>query len=176
MTVGQIEWGSLLRQVKRSVGRARFKQIDYYLFLHDDLQFNRWLRYNVCSWLRLHSRERLLASLVNSGIRSEACDVHNYAYLASPGAAHSSPAFTISAALLARITGAEKTRLRAGDERPILSQLSDALNQPVAYHCPSLVQVRDTIRSGFGQLAPAVDYEPWWKRPRARNGHVALNG
>jgi hypothetical protein len=183
LAAGAVEWISLFRQIKSSLGSTRLKQIDYFLFLHDDLKFNRWMRHNLCLWLRGHPREQLLASLSNKGVRSEACDVRNYAYLASPGENHSTPAFIISAPLFARITG--KVKLRAGDERPIVSQLADTLNQPVAYHCPSLVQIRETISNGFGQLTPAVDYDPCWKRPRlqlheagqlAWKGNAALKG
>ena len=165
LAAGPADWSALFHQIKRSLGAGRLKQIDYLLFLHDDLKFNRWVRHNVCLWLRLQSRDRLLASLSNSGVRAEACDVRNYAYLAPPGEKRETPAFLISSALFARITGPEKGKLHIGDDRPIVSRLAEALHEPVAYHCPSLVQIREPVRSAFGLLTPAVDYDPSWRRP-----------
>jgi hypothetical protein len=165
LVAGSVDWMSLFLRIRKSLGSRRLKQINYLLFLHDDLQLNRWLRHNLCHWLRFHSPERLLASLSNSGVRAEACDVHNYTYFASPGQKHSTPAFVISGPLFARITAPGNSKLHAGDERPILSRLADALNQPVAYHYPSLVQIRESSGNGFGLLTPAADYEPSWRRP-----------
>src|SRR5262249_42989638 len=155
-----VEWLQLFRQVNSAVNSAHLKQIDYLLFLHDDLEFNRWLRHNVCQWLRCYPQDQLLASLSNPGLAAEACDVHNYAYLASPGENHSSQAFIISTRLFRSVATSEKTKLHSGDERPLLARLADALNQPVTYHCPSLVQIREETRNAFGQLKPAVDYGP----------------
>jgi hypothetical protein len=134
---------------------------DYFLFLEDDLDFNRHLRHNLAAWPLLRSRAITLASLYNPGIVEQACDVPNRAYLVRPDYVYGSQAF-----LLSRRTAqflVEHWNTVEGMQDIKMSRLAGRLKRPIWYHSPSLVQHVGQQSTWGGLFHYAPDFDAEWK-------------
>jgi hypothetical protein len=137
------------------------RRADYYLFLEDDLQFNRFLRHNLLSWKPLVQGRVTLASLYNPGVSELACDPAEHCTLVSPDAVFGSQAMLISRRSLKYVL--EHWDEIEGLQDIRLSRLCGRLQSPLFYHSPSLVQHvgQQSVWGGF--FHQAWDYNPDWK-------------
>ncbi|HWX20675.1 MAG TPA: glycosyltransferase family 9 protein [Candidatus Binatia bacterium] len=136
---------------------------DYILFLEDDLDFNRHLRYNLQSWKPLNTRQITLAGLYNPQLRELACDVRNQARLIDPKSIFGSQAF-----LLSRETAKHVIRhwkQVPGKQDIKISRLAGRLGGPVLYHAPSLVEHTGRDSVWGGRFHRAIDFDRSWRRP-----------
>src|SRR6185503_14676484 len=111
---------------------------DFWLFLEDDLDFNRHLYHNLCQWRPVRTRTVTLAGLYNPNLRELACDIKHDARIVSPTAVFGSQAFLISKETAIYIVR-HWHRVDGGQDIK-MSRLAGRLNRPIYYHAPSLVQ------------------------------------
>ena len=134
---------------------------DYFLFLEDDLAFNRHLRHNLEHWRPLRHREITLAGLYNPRLRESAIDLQNQAVIVEPYAIFGSQAFLISKATVQylvrhwnRVEGMQDIKV---------SRLAGRLRFPILYHCPSLIQHVGKSSIWGGSFHQAADFDAYWK-------------
>ena len=146
-----------------ALARAVEDEIDYLLFLEDDLEFNRFLRHNLDRWPPLLKREVTLAGLYNPGIVELAADCRAHAFIADPYSIFGSQAFLISAPAARFFL--ENWNTVDGMQDIKFSRLAAELKRPVFYHAPSLVQHVGRQSAWGGRFHEAFDYDPEWKAP-----------
>jgi hypothetical protein len=133
----------------------------YFLFLEDDLLFNRHLFHNLVHWRPLRERTLAFAGLYNPGLARIACDLDgNFVHIA-PTAIFGSQAFLISRYAAdyfinhwAEVEGMQDIRM---------SRLAGRLESPIHYHSPSLVQHVGRNSLWGGPFHQAVDFNPDWR-------------
>ncbi|MBI3417902.1 MAG: hypothetical protein HY043_21625 [Verrucomicrobia bacterium] len=136
---------------------------DYFLYLEDDLEFNRYFRQNLHSWPVLRRRQVYLASLYNPGIRELAWDVPNNAILIEPQ-------FLYGAQALLMARTAAQYFLDHWFEAPTpvdlkFGHLTGRQQTAMHYHCPSLVQHIGKKSAWGGRFHQASDFNPRWLAP-----------
>jgi hypothetical protein len=134
---------------------------DYILFLEDDLDFNRHIRHNMCSWTPISSGTATLASLYNPKLREKACDLRSNARIVEPRAIFGSQALLLSKETVEYVV--QRWDDVPGVQDIKISRLAGRLGIPIFYHAPSLVDhvgTRSTWGGGFHQ---AFDFDPVWK-------------
>lgn len=135
---------------------------DYYVFLEDDLEFNRHFGHNLHSWEPLRSRRLNLGSLYNPGVQAYGCDMSARARLVEHTTVFGSQALVLSAAAVKRALARWHTMKGMQDLR--IARLSGAGAEPAFYHSPSLVQHVGKTSTWGGRFHQAVDFDPNWRR------------
>lgn len=137
---------------------------DVFLFLEDDLDFNRWLRFNIERWAPLAERPiggDFYASLYNPGVGSLNEDDDGDTFrIVNPELVYGSQAVLMSTSIAAWI-------LRHWDDgrgfQDIRMSRLAAQRTPIYYHRPSLVQHRPVPSTWGGVAHEACDYSPDWR-------------
>jgi ADP-heptose:LPS heptosyltransferase len=137
------------------------RRADYVLLLHDDLEFNRHLRYNLEHWAAVRNGALTLASLYNPMVREAACDLNNHARIVAPNRVFGSQAFLIARPIIRHLVR-DWSKVRGNLEFK-LSRLAGRLRKPILYHVPSLVQRVRPQTSADGHFHQAMDFDPVWK-------------
>ncbi len=137
--------------------------LDYILFLEDDLDFNLHLRHNLEQWRPLKAGKVTLASLYNPRIREMACDLKSNARIIAPHSVFGSQAFLISKEATKHIVRHWKTVEGMQDIK--ISRLAGRLKKLVFYHAPSLVQHLGISSSWGGRFHQAMDFDRDWRAP-----------
>ncbi len=137
---------------------------DYVLFLEDDLAFNLRLRENLRAWSPLQERRMPVLSLFNPGLPELAWDLAHHAMLADPNRVFGSQALLISRHAVPHL-------LEHWFDGPVpldlkIGWLAARLGQPVAYHCPSLVQHVGRKSTWGGAFYGASDFRRSWRAQR----------
>jgi hypothetical protein len=148
--------------------RAIKEAPDFVLFLEDDLEFNRHLRYNLEHWFPLEHMERggcFFGSLYNPNV----CDLERRPdlafFIANPNAVYGSQAFMFSLATAQYIEAHWEDVIGMQDIK--MSRLAARLS-PIYYHMPSLVQHLGTKSAWGGHYHCARDFLVDWKSPLGR--------
>jgi hypothetical protein len=137
---------------------------DVFLYLEDDLAFNRWIRHNLERWPPIIDRrpgDHLFASLYNPNIvpRASAEDPAT-AIVIDPRQFYGAQAMLMSAVTARRIL--DEWDDAAGPLDLRISRLG-ARWSPVWFHRPSLVQHRPVPSASGGSVHAAIDFEPEWR-------------
>lgn len=156
------KWDSQAHNIWLALQGALKTDAEFFLFLEDDLQFNRHLRHNLEAWSPMRRRKLTLASLCNRGGYALACDVKHNLTVAYPKSIEGSQAFVLSRSATQYILDHWKEERVPFDLRA--PRLAARLGHPIYYHAPSLVQ-HVGHQSTFGGLdfKSAVDFDPEWK-------------
>ncbi|MDX1952588.1 MAG: glycosyltransferase family 9 protein [Verrucomicrobiota bacterium] len=135
---------------------------DYFLFLEDDLVFNKYLRWNLQNWKLLNERRPDFITLYNPTLKDLAWDAPNYAAVLDPSRVYGSQALLLSRRLVEysllnwdSVIGMQDMKLRSFAER---------LGKPLYRSCPSLVQHIGTKSAWGGRFHQASDFSGDWKR------------
>jgi hypothetical protein len=144
--------------------RAVDEATDLFLYLEDDVDFNRSLRHNLLAWAPVVDRRRgdyLFASLYNPNI-VPACSRTD----PSPTAVADPRAFYGTQGLLLSVATA-RAILDDWDDLPApadirLSRLA-ARRSPILFHRPSLVEHRLVPSTWGGPQHRAIDFSPDWR-------------
>jgi hypothetical protein len=145
--------------LKKAVAEAA----ELILFLEDDLEFNRHLRYNLTRWRPLHQRQpdgHFFGSLYNPNIRELARYETQAFFLADPDAVYGSQAFILSLATARYIV--DHWHEVPGMQDIKMSRLA-ARVCPIYYHVPSLVQHVGVVSVWGGTYHSTSDYDADWK-------------
>jgi hypothetical protein len=113
-------------------------EVDYLLFLEDDLEFNRHLRHNLANWKPLKEGWVTLASIYNPNIGWWQWEREDHYLVADPNTIYGSHAFIVSRAATEFIV--ERWHELPGMQDIKMSRLAASLGKPLYYHVPSLVQ------------------------------------
>ncbi len=161
------EFEDPIRRIDQTAFRALREslnwEVDYVLFLEDDLGFNRNLFHNIQAWAPVKLRRVALASLFNPEIAQLACDWRNHLFIADPRRVCGCQAFLISISTVKYFL----KHWSEIDAPPDLKMpaLCARLQKPVYYHVPSLVQHVGTKSVWGGPFTDAVDFDGGWKAP-----------
>jgi hypothetical protein len=140
---------------------------DVFLFLEDDLDFNRSLRSNVERWPPLVDRPRgghLYGSLYDPDIGSVAPDEDQPTHrVVVPELVYGSQAVLMAAATACSILESWDDIEGLHDTRMALLA---ARVTPIHYHRPSLVQHLPVPSTWGGVAHQAIDYDPDWRAPQ----------
>jgi hypothetical protein len=145
----------------RALQESLRSDFDYVLFLEDDLEFNRHIRYNLENWEPLKTGAAILASVYNPSIKEFRCDVRSNARLVDPARVYGSQALLISRAAVKYVLS--NWHAVRGMQDIKISRLAGRLGGPIYYHAPSLVQhvgKRSTWGGGFHR---AWDFDANWR-------------
>ena len=135
--------------------------VNYVLFLEDDLDFNRYLRHNLSRWPPLLDGEVTLASLYNPGVAIESRDPARRSVVVAPEVVFGSQAFLISRATVRHIV--DRWDQVPGMQDIKMSRLAGRLQRPLVYHSPSLVQHLGKKSTWGGWYHTASDFDPCWR-------------
>jgi hypothetical protein len=141
--------------------RAVSEQSPFFLFLEDDLEFNRHLRHNLEHWppmLDVPAGGQFFGSVYNPTIQR--CWTATTYFVAEPDCVYGSQAFLLSAQTARHIV--EHWSEVVGLQDIKMSRLAAQLC-PIHYHVPSLVQHVGTASTWGGVYHAAVDFERDWK-------------
>jgi hypothetical protein len=149
---------------RRILQRAADEATDLFLYLEDDLDFNRSLRHNVLAWAPVVDRrpgDHLFASLYNPNI-VPACSPTDPSptAIADPRAYYGTQAMLLSVATGRSILADWDDVDSAADIR--MSRLA-ARRSPILFHRPSLVEHRPVSSTWGGTQHRAVDFSPDWR-------------
>jgi hypothetical protein len=148
---------------RRLLEHAVAEETELFLFLEDDLEFNRHLRHNLERWYPLSTHEpedHFFASLYNPTVRELARYDERHYFVAQPDCVYGSQAFLLSLAT-ARYIAAHWNEM-VGMQDIKMSRLAARVS-PIYYHTPSLVQHVGQTSTWGGPYHRAVDYQPDWK-------------
>jgi hypothetical protein len=143
--------------------RAIDDQAEVFLFLEDDLAFNRHLRHNLSHWHPLASLEsgaHFFGSLYNPNIYEIERDQERSFFIAHPEAVYGSQAFILSLATATYIVA--RWDEVAGMQDIKMSRLA-AQVCPIYYHTPSLVQHVGQASMWGGPYHWAPDFDAYWR-------------
>ena len=134
-------------------------EVDFVLFMEDDLQFNRNLKRNLSSWVplldSLNSRSKyFFGSLYNPNVRE--LSVHPDYFIADPTAVYGSQCFILSATMVREIVNQWEDEIGMQDIK--MSRLA-ARYGSIYYHRPSLVQHVGTESTWGGGFHQCKDFE-----------------
>ena len=137
---------------------------EFFLFLEDDLDFNRSLRHNLEYWFPLRQTARrghFFGSIYNPNVRAlERDDAHAF-LVADPNSVYGSQAFVLSAATAQHIVNHWESLIGMQDIK--MSRLAAQVT-PIFYHRPSLVQhISESVWGG--QFHQALDFQQDWRAP-----------
>jgi glycosyltransferase involved in cell wall biosynthesis len=139
--------------------------VEFILFLEDDLEFNAHLGHNLARWAPLTRGEFGMAGLYNPNIHAEgAARRRNFAehwFEADPEGVYGSQAFLFSRAC-AQFVADHWTEI-AGMQDIKMSRLAAKGGWKIFYHTPSLVQHVGKQSAWGGQFHQAADYDPKFK-------------
>ena len=135
---------------------------DVFLFLEDDLTFNRSLRHNLAQWAPVVDRRpdgHLFGSLYNPNVVALDPDGRS-ALVADPRSFYGSQGMVLSIATARSLLNAWNDGSGPLDLR--ISRLA-ARWSPIWYHHPSLVQHRPVASTWGGAQHEAIDFDPEWR-------------
>jgi hypothetical protein len=142
--------------------RAIADRPSLFLFLEDDLEFNRHLRHNLDLWAPIHEippSGYFFGSLYNPSIQPRWADTDAAYFVAEPEAVYGSQAFLLSVATAEHIVDHWLDVIGGQDIK--MSRLAAQLSL-IYYHVPSLVQhVGSSTWGGFRHYAG--DFHPEWR-------------
>ena len=148
-----------LKLLQRAIADAP----DFFLFLEDDLDFNRYLRHNLENWLPLKRstpEAHFFASLYNPTIRElERHEAQSF-FVAHPQCVYGSQAFLMSRAMGSYIVEHWSEVIGMQDIR--MSRLA-ACKSSIYYHVPSLVQHVGRVSVWGGHYHWTNDFQKDWK-------------
>ena len=147
----------------RLIQRAVADGPDFFLFLEDDLDFNRELRRNLEHWcplIRVAPGGHFFASLYNPNVRTLDRDEANAFFVADPDSVYGSQAFVLSAATARHLV--EKWESHIGMQDIKMSRLAAQVT-PIYYHRPSLVQHTGVESAWGGSYHRALDFQKEWR-------------
>jgi len=136
---------------------------DFFLFLEDDLDFNRALRHNLERWCPLMQAApggHFFASLYNPNVRALDQDDGNAFFVADPNSVYGSQAFVVSAATARHLV--DKWEDHIGMQDIKMSRLAAQVTS-IYYHRPSLVQHTGVESAWGGRYHQAVDFQKDWR-------------
>lgn len=136
---------------------------DYFLFLEDDLDFNRYIRHNLQQWEPVRKGTVTLASLYNPRVHDLGCDIRCQARIVDPRSVFGSQAFLLSRHTANYIVRRWEEVHGMQDIR--MSRLAACLGKPLLYHAPSLVQHIGQVSVWGGGFHQAFDFDPDWQHP-----------
>jgi glycosyltransferase involved in cell wall biosynthesis len=153
---------------RRVLERAVAEADDIFLYLEDDLEFNRSLRHDLEHWPPLVDRlagDHFFGSLYNPDVVAVASQQDPRSFtVAEPDKVYGSQAFVLSVATARWI-------LDHWDDVPGLPDIRfsrlAARRSPIYYHRPSLVQHRPVDSTWGGTQHAANDFSPNWRPPEA---------
>lgn len=143
---------------------------DYFLFLEDDLEINRFFYSNILAWAPLRERRTTLAGFYNPGVRILASDLGRHAVIVDPESVYGSQCFLIERTTAAYIV--KHWDEIEGMQDIKISRLAARRKRPIFYHMPSLVQHVGKKSTWGGHLHRASDYNAYW-RPISETNAVA---
>jgi hypothetical protein len=168
----QIDEGQLPTRQERqahttwlALRRSLQLNVDYLLFLEDDLDFNRHLRHNLQNWEPLQRGQVTLASLYNPDRPPLACDLQGHFMVVDGNSVYGSQAMLLSPATIAYILRHWNEIKGMQDIR--ISRLARRLRQPIFYHAPSLVQHIGEQSVWGGLFHQANDFSSQWRTEKA---------
>jgi len=147
----------------RLLQRAIADGPDFFLFLEDDLDFNRALRHNLERWYPLSQVApggHFFASLYNPNVRALDQDEGNAFLVADPNSVYGSQAFVISAATARHLV--DQWEIHIGMQDIKMSRLAAQVTS-IFYHRPSLVQHTGVESAWGGRYHQAVDFQKDWR-------------
>jgi hypothetical protein len=139
---------------------------DYVLLLEDDLEFNRYLSYNLQKWHAIQTRRVTLASLYNPSVRESACALRQNARIVAARRAAGNQAFLISRPMVKHLV-LNWSKVDAPLEEKI-PRLAGRLARSFLYHAPSLVQCTGKAAPWNEGALRAVDFDPNWRAKACR--------
>jgi hypothetical protein len=157
------------RQTETALGlleRALHDGASMFLFLEDDLQFNRFLRHNLERWPPLAAAQHgshFFASLYNPGVRIVRMDRSDQYFVADPCSVYGSQALVLSAATARHVVDQWYSEIGMQDIK--MSRLAGDVTQ-IYYHRPSLVQHARVHSVWGGPYHRAIDFSQTWKSNR----------
>jgi predicted O-methyltransferase YrrM len=162
------------RLLQRAVGDG----LDFFLFLEDDLDFNRNLRRNLQQWYPLTQitpGDHFFASLYNPNVRALDRDDAKSFFIADPDSVYGSQAFLLSAATARHVV--EKWESHIGMQDIKMSRLAAQVTS-IYYHRPSLAQHTGQDSAWGGPYHQAPDFQREWTNcvaPRGVSHPIILN-
>ena len=146
---------------------------DVFLVLEDDLDFNRFLRYNLERWKPLVDHvegEPFFASLYNPNVVPVRSLTDTAAYtVAEPEKVYGGQAFVMSVA-----TGRWVLEHWDDGTHDVMWPRLAAQRSPVFYHRPSLIQHREVPSTWGGRRHQATDHSPDWKAAPPNDRRVVI--
>lgn len=153
---------------RRVLERAVAEADDIFLYLEDDLEFNRSLRHDLDHWPPLVDRlagDYFFGSLYNPNVVAVASQQDPRSFtVADPDKVYGAQAFVLSVATARWILDHWNDVPGLPDIR--FSRLA-ARRSPIYYHRPSLVQHRPVDSTWGGTQHAANDFSPNWRPPEA---------
>ena len=144
--------------------RAVDEAADLFLYLEDDVDFNRSLRHNLLAWAPVADRrpgDYLFASLYNPNIVPVCSPTDpSPTMVADPHAYYGTQAMLLSVATARSILADWDDVDSAADIR--MSRLA-ARRSPILFHRPSLVEHRPVSSTWGGTQHQAIDFSPDWR-------------
>lgn len=142
--------------------RAIIDRPPCFLFLEDDLIFNRHLRHNLEHWApvaEVSSTGYFFGSIYNPSVQPRWTNTDAAYFVAEPDSVYGSQAFLLSLATAEHIV--EHWLEVIGLQDIKMSRLAAQVS-PIYYHVPSLVQHVGSTTWG-GANHSALDFQPEWK-------------
>jgi hypothetical protein len=147
----------------RLLQRAIAEDPEFILFLEDDLQFNKHLRYNLNHWRpldKVQPGDHFFGSLYNPNVRELERNGDQAFFVADPESIYGSQAFILSLATAQYIVAHWEEVDGLQDFK--MSRLAARLC-PTYYHVPSLVQHVGLASAWGGSYHCASDFDTEWK-------------
>jgi hypothetical protein len=149
--------------VRRALEAARRSDGELFLFLEDDLLFNRFIRQNLLAWepIRAFRRgEHFFASIFDPGVSVSRLDAKARWAEVEPNSAYGAQGLVISKRTVEHLVtcwGAVRS-IHADTKLPRLA----GFVCPILYHRPSLVQHVGFDSLWGGPYLSADDFDPGW--------------
>ena len=135
--------------------------VDYLLYVEDDLEFNQHFRHNLTRWQPLAEDWITMAGLYNPNLRSRRQDKEHHYFEADPESVYGSQGMLLSRGAAEFIV--EHWLEVAGMPDIKISRLAARLGKPLYYHTPSLVQHMGKESVWGGGFHQALDFDRTWK-------------
>ena len=151
--------GRQTRNSFQALGRAFFvPDVDFILFMEDDLEFNPHLKANLVSWAPLTDsllslEKRFFGSLYNPNIRE--LSVHDDYFVADPDAVYGSQCFILSRSMAEEIV--RRWHRYEGMQDIRMSRIAGR-DSSIYYHRPSLVQHVGATSTWGGHFHQCADF------------------
>ena len=150
--------------VRSALEAARRTHADMFLFLEDDILFNRHLRHNLETWAPVRvcrPGDHVFGSLFNPGVQRWRSNAAEQWFEAEPLSAFGSQGIVVSRATLQHMVSCWGIdRSTHGDLR--LIRLASLVG-PILYHQPSLIQHDGRASLWGGPFIEAQDFDPDWR-------------
>ena len=164
-------WQGATATILQSV---RADDSDYFLFLEDDLDFNRHLRHNLINWEPLRQRKAIVASLDHPKVAVDSTNEADHYSISERRAFLTGDALLFKRDAALRILEDASTNSETGV--CTISELAQRWmsGKPLYYHRPSLVQRKPENR-GLCDDRTAVDFDPDFKAQVHQKKTILIN-